>query len=1819
MSRSIKIPAAADILSTGLRSVAFSPTVAAALNIAPGLIGKDADKLDEAADAINRFAAGYREAAAENDNKGITPAWFKRSLRGAGESIYKAVPMTMAAGPYGTIAAFGAMEANQAITEGRDKGLKGGKLARYVVGEGVIEALPALVMQRFAPGLEGVLGDLFRGGAKQAQEAVGMGIMGALKHGLVSTLQEVPEELVTEIGHALHKAVAGTEPTSLGALVQTAFDTTVQTLMAMGAATAPAVAPAAIASAVRVKQLKAIRATEGSQLKRRAAEAGITGTRSEVRKKLDAEIQQAEQETQRAIQEREAETVHAREAPGDREEVGPEVRRQGAEEKAPEVQVEPRADEPPVAKGMTRLYHGSATPGRYDGPAWFSTDRAYAESYRGGGAELQYVDVPTEWVNQQADPDKYGQTPERGFTWNVELDSKDTGPRKPLSTASGAEVQVEETPAAKPAPQPEAAPQAPTKPTEAPAAEPTPRQFQDKNQEQVVHGKHPEAESFDKGSSYRYILEGSGDVFREFAKTGPYRDAGYIREKLRRLQRYLDGISRVSEEDTFDYSKKHNPKAFALLKNLWESQPTDGSDGQRLAVELNKALVDHRTEDAQRLVTQINDNLKSLLQPQAPTKPTEAAPAKPTPEPTEKPKAAPPRDTSTAVDIAQQLDHEQMNVLLGAFQDAHKNGYTGREAQSAASQLYYGRHEGPVPKQLNTLGKFNDATAALEAAMRPAPPVSEPIPTPKATPRAEEVTEATPPTRVRTQADFEAMHPRELGEYLGDKWVGKKKTALVEQAMAKQEAAWAAPEPAAQPETAAQEAQRRAEDEGEFGEDVSQVLGIATGVPLAGPRGGIGKSMRHFFQRFFTSRGELPVDVYNAKVRRDGRVAKEMNQLRNAATDFRRGIRAALKGKELTQADIEKMNAVLRGQADPSTVPGDVRAPIQAMRDHIDALSRRLIAEGVAQGDLVGIITEHMGVYATRSYRVFDDPKWRDKVPEGVRNRAWNAISQMYPDKSEAERLGILESLLFRGAAETPVGLLKGSKLGSKDLSTFMRRKDVPEWLRDLWGEYKDAGVNYARSVFKMSHLLANQQFLNEVREAGLGKWLRTQEDGPIVNEFGEVITPIAAEGSSVMAPLNGLYTTPEIKAAFERFDSPGAMPNWLRAIMSVNYVVKYGKTVGSLMTHIRNLISNTGFTVANGHWRLDKAGKAMWATATGMFQLSNTEYRAYYNRLAELGLVGEDVRAGELKDALRDASKADIDEFLYNREARHAKKIVRTARAGYRGLNALYQAEDGVWKIYAWENEKARYTKAHPDWSQQQIEEHAAKIVRDTYPTYSKIYEGIKALRRFPVIGTFVSFPAEVVRTTLNTARIGFEEMQAPETRAIGAQRLAGTAIALGGLSVLSLGMRDLFGIGDDEDDDLRWFVPPWQENSRFIYTSKPQDATYRFVDLGYSDPHAYLTDSVIAFIRGEDWMDAMGQSMMEFLRPFTSEEILWKALSEVRENKDDKVYNPKDEVGEQAKGIVSHMWTSALEPGTVSSLRRIHEAVTGTNPNRETKTEVLALTTGQRLQTIDVEHSLGFRVRDFAKALTTIQAIARKTATSRGTATGEMVAKDVSRMEKVRLAEFSEIQKIVGAARRLGVPEDNIKRLLKAELSDDVAEQVLTGDYSPYAMTPETVRQMMGVRPEEFSQRFSGWHGKQTPEAIKQYVTPRLGNIPYKEPERKKNQSEQEHREALKDFQQSQATIKNELDMLGITHDQAQELLVEYFWRPDKEGKIGSEMTKARKWTADYKGAAYAIAKLYGKDFKKDWYDDWKANGLNSQRNKKLAEFKKKAGNGG
>ena len=54
-------------------------------------------------------------------------------------------------------------------------------------------------------------------------------------------------------------------------------------------------------------------------------------------------------------------------------------------------------------------------------------------------------------------------------------------------------------------------------------------------------------------------------------------------------------------------------------------------------------------------------------------------------------------------------------------------------------------------------------------------------------------------------------------------------------------------------------------------------------------------------------------------------------------------------------------------------------------------------------------------------------------------------------------------------------------------------------------------------------------------------------------------------------------------------------------------------------------------------------------------------------------------------------------------------------------------------------------------------LDEAAAYLIRNSYPTYSKVPPVIQALRKFP-LGNFVSFPAEMIRTTTTNIAMGLK-----------------------------------------------------------------------------------------------------------------------------------------------------------------------------------------------------------------------------------------------------------------------------------------------------------------------------------------------------------------------------------------------------------------------------------------------------------------------------
>ena len=70
-------------------------------------------------------------------------------------------------------------------------------------------------------------------------------------------------------------------------------------------------------------------------------------------------------------------------------------------------------------------------------------------------------------------------------------------------------------------------------------------------------------------------------------------------------------------------------------------------------------------------------------------------------------------------------------------------------------------------------------------------------------------------------------------------------------------------------------------------------------------------------------------------------------------------------------------------------------------------------------------------------------------------------------------------------------------------------------------------------------------------------------------------------------------------------------------------------------------------------------------------------------------------------------------------------------------------------------------YTKAGRKVTEDFLDQEAANIVRNTVPNYVCI-DTVKALRRLP-LGTFMSFPSEILRTTTNIAQRAIREINDP------------------------------------------------------------------------------------------------------------------------------------------------------------------------------------------------------------------------------------------------------------------------------------------------------------------------------------------------------------------------------------------------------------------------------------------------------------------------
>jgi hypothetical protein len=842
-------------------------------------------------------------------------------------------------------------------------------------------------------------------------------------------------------------------------------------------------------------------------------------------------------------------------------------------------------------------------------------------------------------------------------------------------------------------------------------------------------------------------------------------------------------------------------------------------------------------------------------------------------------------------------------------------------------------------------------------------------------------------------------------------------------------------------------------------------------------------------QKWLTTEGNLPKEMFDIMEAKGSRTQAMLKQIDFTLKDLSNAARE-LNGKpKLTPEQSLQVDQVLRGYLPAENLPEAFQPIVKQMRHQLDNLSEGLIQSGVFSQEAgpsgmskADIIRMNKGEYLTRSYEKFDNPKFnvellkkRDQAKyTQAETFVRNELKAQDPNITEAQVQGRIREIVEQGRDKPMESMIQASGIGKK-LGITKARKDIPEQIRYLMGEYNDPVINYARSASKMINLLQSQEQLNQLKDFGVANKLFF--DRPT----GTAVKQIAADGSDTRSPLNGLYAEPELVDAIENFEMTHRTGRLYQLYYATNAWVKWGKTVGSIQAQFRNPISNVLIEVANGNVSFGGSLKPFRSVLAdfGVPSMDTKEGRAYLTRATQLGIYDNTV-LNEFTQMLKDAQKykgstVDFAEELAGKGGNIAKK-------GLAALNKTYRAGDNLFKLMAWENETKQLMDGR-GLSRQEAEVIAAERVKNTRPTYSRVPRIIKALRLQPFFGNFISWPSEMLRIIPNTLRYAAEDLKTPGMRRYGFNRLIGVlAATTATVAITRLGMWAT-GFNDRKMEAMRRFVAPYQKNATLMPTgSDGKDVGY--VDISYTDPYEVFKGPAFAAASGKDPEESIANAILDFLESYVGPSILASSIVSSlsgRTLQGRTIVNPQDTRLDQTLDRVGYLLRQN-EPATVSQFRRIGYALTGQPDTTVSKygriykpSEELSALFGIRPQSINVSKALESKASRFNTDMADVGRIFTETYGAVGNVPESKVREQFAKMENRRKVMFDEANKDFHAAMLLGLSRSEAISAMRAGgMGVDNASAIANNKYRDYKISKSLTKSMRReLSPEEMQKR--------------------------------------------------------------------------------------------------------------------------------------------------
>ena len=915
---------------------------------------------------------------------------------------------------------------------------------------------------------------------------------------------------------------------------------------------------------------------------------------------------------------------------------------------------------------------------------------------------------------------------------------------------------------------------------------------------------------------------------------------------------------------------------------------------------------------------------------------------------------------------------------------------------------------------------------------------------------------------------------------------------------------------------------------------------FAPGKSSADPLKGRLKTLDNIFS-WFRSVGEMTGNRYNltSRARREIKarartIEKWLESIDYTATQLAKSFRNQYNTSTTSPASqkhyLDQVLTYLKGDLRMDQLPKLLQDSSKNLKGELGKI-KKTFADLLPESDLKQFMLANISNYMRKSFAIFTNPAYQPpkQIFEGaveymgniiknnrdLRAAALEEFKKFTPAaavKKHAETL--VRKILHEGKndAKDPLEILKyisKTQLRSKDL--IRTGEELPTAIKRLLGEEN----NLKASVLTTTSHAVTQTVTKKLsdRLAALGVkegWLfkneaRANAKGILDAEKIHHIPDLGFLGSR----LDKMYASKQIANAFR--GTPGALDGAIqnsayRALLQLKVATQFGKTVLSPATQVRNVTSASLFPLANGHiGGRASVSEAFKMTLDDIFGAGKTlDERALVTNIEDKirrGVIDENIVASELGAVLQDIKKGSINTLdgLYNKLTNG--KFMKTA-------TRVYAGGDNVWKWFGDEYVQSQLRSTYKDlnalkaWFPEiqgqnfivrdtftsklktyddAIREASAWYIRNTYPTYSKVPEVIKAIRKLP-FGNFVSFPAEMMRTSFNIMDIASKEIASnnPLLRQIGYRRMIGAYTVLGGAGTAALNISSaLTGVTLEELDAYkRSFAAPWNKTSILLPMNKWIKGKGKAINFSYFSPYDVVQRPFEAFFatwgkgklsnqkRRDILLSAMGDSLSELFDSFVSEPIGYERIIDVL---------PRGKFGREgqkkAGGFVysdtdspSEIWTKSfahvlegIEPGVVTTGGKIKSAIeSDIKPGGQPyslRDEALALFSGIRIIDVNVPRSMEYGITGYKydkRAVTKAEKFySLEDAMSRGP---DVMADEFRNIQEESFRIQQEFYYVLQDALEMGLTKRDVKKILKARgLGKKEIRQLFRGKFTP------------------------------------------------------------------------------------------------------------------------------------------------------------------------